>query len=269
MMWVFSNIWQPDKAIAAINEARRDLEQAHTRRTEEAGAESRGVDEEGAGDEVISSSTRLVRCWPARYRSDDGTSDASMPQAGKRPSLPKGPLPFLCCVRIERLHLRGARRADGAALPRPLQLTVHAPLILQNTLPISLRWAILVPRNELLQDRYPCLACEPFLFVSSSRPLPLPVASACEEKDDDAEAAADRAFSRRLTRTAARTWHLRLGANKRPLKATSKNEPFAQNGERKFRRRGFVFAPSSKQAPRSAKSGAEVPLAVEVRPMPI
>ena len=271
MMWVFSNIWQPDKAIAAINEARRDLEQAYTGHTEETGAEGREVDEEGgAGGEVVSSSTRLVRCWPARARLEvmsssammHITSGASMPQPGMPSCLPSGHPPFLCCVRIERLQLRGARRADGAALPRPLQLTIHAPLILQNTLPISLRWVILVPRNELLQDRYYASHVN---FSRSCRPhaLPsLPRASADEENDLEADAV--RGVSRRLALTAARTRHLRMGANKLPLKTSSRNE--IQLGESQFRRPGFVDAPSSKQAPRNTKLGTEGPLAVEVHP---
>ena len=62
---------------------------------------------------------------------------------------PPGVPPFLCCVRIDRLQVRGARRADGATLPRPLRLSVHAPLTLENTLPIRVEWAILVPKDEL------------------------------------------------------------------------------------------------------------------------
>ena len=186
---VFSNIWQPDKAIAAINEARHSLESTTQGHAEAAGLE--GVGGEGGaetGNEVFSSTVRLVRCWPARAgpqaassatSSGDGADAAAdSPQADPPAESaaasaaaaasalpPRSPAPhgegqvppFLCCVRIDKLLLRGARRAgrhstDGAALPKPLMITVHAPLVLENTLPVPIRWSICVPRDELLQN---------------------------------------------------------------------------------------------------------------------
>jgi hypothetical protein len=61
--------------------------------------------------------------------------------------------PYVCCVRVDRLQCRGSSaNAEGVAVPRPIVLSIHAPLTLQNTLPVAVTWSIIVLRAELEQD---------------------------------------------------------------------------------------------------------------------
>ena len=54
------------------------------------------------------------------------------------------PAAFYTCVHVERL--RATSRLPGAGVPkggvRPVAISLHAPLTLQNTLPVAVRWSI-------------------------------------------------------------------------------------------------------------------------------
>lgn len=214
--YTLSNVWHPDKAIHAIDEARRvcaatrdgdaegsaaamavsgrGLGSTGTRTsTTNAGADGSGgtSGDSGSGDdggrvgapggsEVLSTTIKLIRCWPARRESvsmsfagllarTSGYVDKGSPRSAAAAATAarararaeaaacetalRNP-PFLCCVKIDRLQVSGVRRLDGAVAPRPLQLSIHAPLVLQNTLPIKIGWSLAVPRDEFLRETY-------------------------------------------------------------------------------------------------------------------
>ena len=161
-LYTLSNFWQPDKAIAAIEEARRGLtELTQGQQADQGeGALGDGEDAPSGGSEVISSTIKLVRCWPTPGTDAECEHPRTPQVAGAAPAQRDTTAagaavavpPFLCCVRIDRLQVKGSRRTGGVAVPHPLCLSIHAPLLLENTLPIGVRWSISVPREELLQE---------------------------------------------------------------------------------------------------------------------
>ena len=199
-------LWQPDRTITAVEDAKRDAIEAQLDRTgdEAAATSGRARGSMGAaadgeenelgndGERVLSSTTQIVRCWP-RPPPAPGQLDRTAPNAAavaaaalrrlrlseseggggvrdgvdsSRLSGRKDPLtfvpPFICCVRVDRLQLRGARGGEGAGAPRPLVLSIHAPLTLLNTLPVKVKWSISVLRSEMLEEAEYAAAANPF-----------------------------------------------------------------------------------------------------------